>query len=248
MRFPDKEISYKIYDCPLQKKNDMEQAFDIISNKTILVFYPVSENEKVSVTCDSKNRIEEQGLFIAGEGGPTNITITNLFGVILHGKILLIKESSCPQSNIAVHELLHVLGFKHSENENNIMYPISECNQIISDDIINLIDGLYSIKSAPDLTFENVSANINGRYLNTEINIVNQGLEQSENSKISIYANNKFVKDFNLDPIGVGDGIKITQRGIWISNLNTKELKFFINSSFDEINKENNNIVLQIQK
>ena len=42
LRFSDKEISYKIYDeCTLKKKQDAEDAFDILSEKTILNFYPV---------------------------------------------------------------------------------------------------------------------------------------------------------------------------------------------------------------
>jgi len=74
MRYPNSKISYKIYDCPLQKKDNMKRAFEMISNKTILDFYSINSNEEISVTCDSKNKIEE-GLFIAGEGGPTNMSI-----------------------------------------------------------------------------------------------------------------------------------------------------------------------------
>ena len=41
MRYPNKEISYRIDNCPLQKKDDMERAFDILENETILSFSPV---------------------------------------------------------------------------------------------------------------------------------------------------------------------------------------------------------------
>ena len=58
MRFPDSQISYQIYDCPLQKRDDMNRAFEIISNKTVLEFYPASYNPEISVTCDSRNKIE----------------------------------------------------------------------------------------------------------------------------------------------------------------------------------------------
>ena len=244
MRFPSNEISYKIYDCPLQKKNDMEQAFDFISNKTVLRFYSVLDNEEISVTCDSKDKTEGR-LFIAGEGGPVNITQTNLFNVILTGKILLIKQSTCQNSNIAIHELLHVLGFMHSTNENNIMYPISNCNQIIGEDMVNLINQLYSVKSLPDLTFENVSADIKGGYLNTEIIVINQGLMDSESAKIFIYADQSLIKEINLEPLKIGEGLKITLKDILIIKLNTKELDFFINSSQNELDKDNNKIILK---
>ena len=52
MRFPDTKISYKIENCPLQRKNDMEWAFDIMEEETILEFYPVSYNEQITVTCE----------------------------------------------------------------------------------------------------------------------------------------------------------------------------------------------------
>jgi hypothetical protein len=246
MRYSDSKISYRIYNCPLQKKNDMEQAFNTISNKTILIFYPVESNEEILITCDSKSKAEG-GLFIAGEGGPVNITRTNLFSVIFTGKILLIKESSCPISNIAIHELFHALGFGHSENENNIMYPISDCRQTIGEDILNRINHLYAIPSLPDLTFSNVSANIEGRYLNTEINIINQGLKSSESAKISIYSDESLIKEMDMESLRPSEGLKITLKNILIIKLSTKELNFFINYNQEELDKENNKIVLEVK-
>ena len=43
----------------------MEQAFQIISDKTVLDFYEKGDDEEISVTCDSNNKMDE-GLFIAG--------------------------------------------------------------------------------------------------------------------------------------------------------------------------------------
>ncbi len=149
MRYPNPEISYQIYDCPLSKKNNMERGFEIVSNISVLNFYPVNYDGEIFVTCDSKNKIEE-GLFIAGEGGPTNITQSGNFHVILRGSVLLIRESKCERPNIAIHELLHALGFDHSENPNNIMYPISNCRQIVGEDIPKSISELYLTPSYAD--------------------------------------------------------------------------------------------------
>ncbi len=52
-----------------KKRDNMKRAFQIISDKTVLSFYPVESNEEISVTCDSRTKIKG-GLFIAGEGGP----------------------------------------------------------------------------------------------------------------------------------------------------------------------------------
>ena len=178
MRFPETRISYHINDCPLQKEDDMQWAFEILENKTILDFYPVVSEPEISVTCDSRNKLDGS-LFIAGEGGPTNITKTQNFNVILSGSILLLRDSSCEIPNVAIHELLHVLGFDHSSNNENIMYNLSNCRQTIGDDIIDLINELYSFESLPDLTLENVSAIMNRRYLDTNISVKNYGLQNS---------------------------------------------------------------------
>ena len=39
MRYQDSLISYRIESCPLQKKDEIRRALDIISNLTILNFY-----------------------------------------------------------------------------------------------------------------------------------------------------------------------------------------------------------------
>ena len=44
MRFQDSEISYKIYNCPLKEENDMQYAFEIVSNKTLMKFYKLILN------------------------------------------------------------------------------------------------------------------------------------------------------------------------------------------------------------
>ena len=156
LRYSDSKISYHISDkCTLQKKADAERAFEILENKTILDFYPVNSNEEILITCESKEKIKED-YFVAGEGGPVNISRAGQFNVIYTGQILLIRQSECPNPNIALHEILHALGFGHSSNKNNIMYEISECSQTLGDDIPRFIDELYSIPSHPDLAFEEV--------------------------------------------------------------------------------------------
>ena len=247
MRFPEPRISYKIEDCTLQKQDDMKIAFNIIKNLTILDFYPVNSNEEISVTCSSENRIEE-GMFIAGEGGPTNITQGDNFNVIFHGTILLIKDSKCKDPVVAMHELFHVLGFNHSENSNNIMYYVSKCKQEISDDMLDLINELYSIPSYADLSFENVSANMNGRYLNTNVTIRNYGLKEAGSSELKIYADGKEIKTMDLNPINIGYGRSLSLSNVFIPQLNVENLEFVIEAYFPELDKENNKIILEIKE
>ena len=245
MRFPSSDIPYRIDGCPLQKQDDMERGFAILGNETGLNFYPVSGGEEISVGCDSNVRIEN-GMFIAGEGGPTNITQTGKFNVILSGRIMLLKDSECEKPNVAIHELLHVLGFKHSENPNNIMYNYSKCGQTIGDDIINLLKDLYAVPSEPDLAFESVNASVHGRYLDAEMNVRNVGLQKAGGSKISIYADGKLVEEVELDELEVGYGRKISLKNVGIMQISVSELDFEIEYDYEELNKENNNIKMEI--
>src|SRR3989344_3838463 len=245
MRYPSQRISYKIYDCPLQKKDDMERTFDILANKTILNFYPVYNDEEISVRCDSTTRIEGS-MFIAGEGGPINITKTNKFSVIHNGEILLIKESQCENPNIAIHEILHALGFKHSNNPDNIMYNLSKCSQTIGDDMIITIDEIYSYPSYADLNLEDVSAAMHGIYLDVNLTVMNEGLNNSGDAKIKIYADNKMIKELDLTSIGIGYGRVISLYNIFIKQVSVDELKIVAETNFNELDKTNNEVLLQI--
>lgn len=247
MRFPTSNISYKIENCPLNKKDDMKRAFGILSNKTILNFYPVPYGEEIYVTCDSKTKVEGN-LFIAGEGGPTNITKTSNFNVIKRGVITLIKESNCENPNIAEHELLHVLGFEHSSNPNNIMYAVSRCDQQISSDIISWINNLYSIPSLPDMSLSNISAQMSGRYLNVDLSVINNGLQNSKNSTVRIYADEKLIKEFDVEEMEMGYGKKISIKNIFVLQLNVNSLKFLLVYEQPELNKADNEAVLEIKK
>jgi hypothetical protein len=245
MRFASPDISYRISDCPLQKQNDMESAFDIIQNLTSLRFYPIDFNEKISVTCDDKIVSDNNGMFIAGEGGPKNITVAGNFYVIDSGEILLIKPSNCPKPNIAIHELMHVLGFEHSSNPDNIMYSITKCDQTLGDDMIQLINDLYSIPSYPDLAFENVSSIMKGRFLDVNMTIRNIGLNDSGKAKVDIFADNNLIKEIDLDPLEIGNGRFIYLGNIWVSQISISELELVISSDFNEISKTNNEIKLK---
>jgi len=247
MRYQSPNISYRIDGCPLAREDEMKRAFDFLEIHTILNFYEVNSREEISVTCEDSVR-GERGLFIAGEGGVTNVTVTENFNVIFNGKVLLIRETKCSDPIVGTHELFHALGFDHSDNPNNIMSPTVNCKQTIGDDLTDYINWLYSFPILPDLSFEDTSASMKGSYLGFVITIRNHGLKNSENSTLIIYADNKSIKELEIEPIPIGSGRIITLSNIFVMQRNIKELELFIEYNFEELNKDNNRITLEIKK
>ena len=247
MRYESREISYKISDaCPLKKKNDMQEAFDIISNITVLQFYPVIYGEEISVSCSNDN-IVEGNAFVGGEGGVTNVTIAGNYNLISKGEILLLRDSDCPRPNIAIHELLHALGFAHSQNQNNIMYPTSDCDQTVGDDIPFLINQLYSVNPEPDLTFDNISAIMHGKYLDVNISLRNVGLADASSSVIEISADGKEIKKIDVSPLQTGYGDILTITNLWINKITVNELEFTILTNDTELDKSNNVAIFSLK-
>lgn len=241
LRYSNSVISYRIADkCTLQKMADAERAFEILENRTILDFYSVNNDEEILITCEDRQKIKED-YFVAGEGGPVNISRAGQFNVIDYGQVLLIRQSECPNPNIALHEILHALGFNHSSNENNIMYGISECSQTLGDDIPLFIDKLYSIPSKPDLVFEELSPYIHdGKYLDLNMSVKNIGLKSSEKAFVGLYLDNEIYEKIELNELKVGSGMKITIQNLKLKTTNFNEMRFIIETNFEELDKLNN--------
>lgn len=239
MRYADKEISYSIYNCSLKKGNDFRGGAQILSNLTILDFYETETDGEISVTCSERTKIKE-GVFIAGEGGPTKIIEAGERYLILSGDVLLIRDSQCFNPNVAIHEILHALGFDHSSNKENIMYNFSFCSQEIGEDTINLINELYSYDGAPDLEFGDTSVSVHGKYVDANISIKNTGLKPSANSTLIIYADDKNVQEFELSNLATGEGIFISLTNVNMRKRGVDKIIFEIDSDEKELGKENN--------
>ena len=249
MRYKNNPISYSISNsCDAKRKTDAEEAFSSFSERTMLTFYNTNEDAKaeIRILCsDITPTPEEKGHFIAGEGGPSEIINTTAYSVILTSKVLLFRQNECKKPNVAIHEILHALGFDHNNNPKSIMYPITSCDQEIDNTIINEINRLYKIESAPDLAIKEASANKIGRYLNFEINITNMGLFDSQKSELFVYASNELIKRFDLGTIEIG-----TRKSLTVENLKIPRsadmINFEIQTPEKELNTENNKIKMQL--
>lgn len=259
MKFNHNNLSYMIHsDCPSDKNENMLKAFNFISQEIETInFTSVSENEvaDIEILCSPEEKTdsgEESDFFVAGEGGAKEIIQTGRYNVITKGVILLYGNPQnaihCDWPNTEVHELIHVLGFNHSQDEESLMYPyLSSCDQKLDDSIINELIRLYSQPNLPDLYFENISAVKKGRYLDFNITIKNSGDTEAKNVSYSVLDDGKAADTKELNDLKYGAGIILEVSNLKLLNRDSKEIKIVIDyyNHIIEMDKSNNVAVLK---
>lgn len=233
IRFPEKMITYSIdKSCSDNRTNDARNAFNILNQENVLLFNEVQEYGQIFVICSGNFKEISKEHFIAGEGGPSNLINAINYHIILNGTIFLYTDNECFQPVVAIHEILHVLGFKHSSDVNSIMYNTSNCNEHIPFEILSKIKELYYDPTLPDLSLEKASAIKFGNYLNFNVNMINKGLALSPKTNLTIYVNGKKFSTYEIGELGIGAGKSISVE-------NAKSLASTFNISF-VIDEENN--------
>ena len=86
-----------------------------------------------------------------------------------------------------------------------------------------------------------------GRFLDVNISVRNNGLKDSEEAKIIIYADDRKVEEIELEPLQIGYGRMMILGNVWISQIVVNELEFYIDYDGNELDKENNRIKLDIK-
>ncbi len=249
MRFQDKRISYFIdVMCSDERANDARNAFRLLEENTILNFYEVNLGGQIEVSCSDIERRVDEDYFVAGEGGPSSIINASNYYVINNGTIFLYRDNSCSKPIVAIHEILHVLGFKHSINKDSIMFNTAKCNQKISNDIIDTIYDIYSVPELPDLIIREAKAEKKGIDFSFDVEIINAGLDESSPMNLTLYGNNKIIGVYNIGKMNIGTGKEIVVSGIRV-NKNLQEVSFIIDDEgiINEINEGNNRYDLVIK-
>ena len=252
MKFNHNDISYRIEDgCEIIKKERMISAFNELSKQVnIISFHEVSEEPDIEVSCTKKEKsFENKDYFIAGEGGAKEIVQTGAYNVITGGVILLYesqkKSIKCDYPNVEMHELMHVFGFNHSTNKNNLMYPYLEsCNQVLDDSLIKELKRLYSQENLPDLYFEDAKVIKKGRYLDFNLTVKNSGDVDAPNVSFSVFDESDLVETRKIGDIKYGAGIVVEIKNFKLIRRNPTEVSFVIDAENKIKESDNkNNIV-----
>lgn len=247
MRYSEKTITYTLEAaCDENKKQNAIEAFDIIEQSTVLDFEQLEQGGQIIIACSEiAPEPSERNYFVAGEGGPTEIVDSQLYAVILSGKISLFREEKCERPIIAIHEILHALGFDHSDNPRSVLYPTLNCNQQIEESTIDEINKIYSVQGLADLKIEEIEASKSGPYLTFRIEVLNQGLRKAENVMLSVYSEGEVRSDFELGDIDVGTRKVLTVENSRIPRGAT-EVTLVVDreNAIDEINQNNNEVKL----
>lgn len=251
MRFKERLITYDIdKGCNERFSNKINKAFGIISEKTVLNFERDYTAPQIIALCLKGNNSNEQNGYIKlGEGGPDYVSSSGRYSIIHNGTIRLyeldIESNNCDMPVVSIHEILHVLGFKHSTNPESIMYEKSNCSQKIDIEIIEKINNLYSDPALPWLSFQNVSLKKIGKYLNLNVTIFNEGLATSEEVSLTMLEGDKELYQTTIRTLEPGTGISISVSYV-SARYSTNEIALIIDkeNSIEEIDKSNNRIIL----
>ncbi len=253
MRFKDLPITYRIdFSCSNKKIKRVKQAFSEISKKTIISFTETQKDGDIFVSCNESHNQQPdgRGMFIAGEGGPLDILRTGLFYLIRGSKVLLFTSAECDKPNVEIHEILHALGFGHSNNKKSIMYPVVDCKQYITPEIINELNRLYSFPSLPDLKLQEITAIKKGRYLDFNLTVKNQGLKHVDKALVSIYSKDERIYLFDLNNITVGGSMISRVWNLRLPSRKIRSLSFIVDykNEIREINESNNRLDLFVKE
>ncbi len=247
MRYVNSTISYSIdSSCSVEKQSEVVNALSIISEKTVLAFVPKGEDSELKILCSEVSHPAEQNRhFIAGEGGPTIVLNTSIYYIIKEGKISLFKSHSCDSPIIALHEILHALGFDHTSDTNSIMYPVTACKQSLDQGIIDTINEIYSVKPLPDIALTELTANKTGRYLSFKVTVSNIGLVSVKDVELLVMTDNVEIKKFDINELNIAERKSLNVKNLKIPE-DTQKVSFVINllDNSAEISEDNNKVDL----
>ena len=147
-RFASSTIKYRYEEeCNWVQSNRLEEAIEILEEKTVLNFRETSGEPELYIHCYEGQRKTEDGLKL-GEGSP--LFYENISNTLINSSIDLYskrKAVHCLNYPVTeIHEILHALNFGHINDSNSIMHPGMEgelCPEL-DEEVINCLETIYS--------------------------------------------------------------------------------------------------------
>jgi hypothetical protein len=252
MRFNHNDISYYLQEgCDEDKIEKVHLAFKEIEERTkIITFYKQNDDEADVIIFCSEEQIENsKNTFTAGEGGPSKFLNSSIYPIILQGEINLYEglyNMKCDKPIVELHELTHVFGYDHINNEKSVLYPYFSCDQELGEEIISHMIRLYEIEPQTEIYFKNITSEKSGRYLNFEALIENQGMINAENVNLIVSTTEK-IKEFNLNIINIGSFQKLTVSNLKLPSRSTTQVTLKLETSTKEFDTTNNILNLNFE-
>lgn len=216
LRFRSRNISYSINSsCSENQRQSIRNGFDIMSNKTVLIFYELPQEAQISVNCNTNNPLEQ-----LGEGGPNYIINATSYNVILNGNINLYGEEKCAAPITFLHELLHVFGFIHQNDNSSILYPTSSCSSNIPDSIINKINLIYFEEELPEILIKRIGPISSGSYFNFDIQLFNTVQRNFKSIYLALYKQGIKIDEYELKSLDSGQSKIVKIENIKGNNVN----------------------------
>jgi hypothetical protein len=252
MRFNHNDISYYLKQgCDENKIEKVHLAFKELEERTkIITFHKQNDEEAdIIIFCSDEQIENSKNTFTAGEGGPSKFLNSSLYPIILQGEINLYEglyNMKCEKPIVELHELSHVFGYDHINNEKSVLYPYFSCDQELGEEIISHMIRLYEVEPQTEIYFKNITSEKSGRYLNFEVLVENQGMINAENVDLIVSATEK-IKEFNLNIINIGSFQKLTVSNLKLPSRSTTQVTLKLETSTKEFDTTNNILNLNFE-
>lgn len=232
LRFDHRNISYFMENsCSKARRESMGEAFEIFHGVMgIISFWETLDKRTADIIVDCSETSEQLGenIYAAGEGGPSKIINTTYYNIIEQGKISLYRDTGCSAPVVEIHELGHVFGFDHVDDKKNIMYNVSECDQKITQDMVNLIMDLYSVEALPNLRISKVEAIKKGKYLDFNITGLNDGLKDAGEVDVTLVLDGEVVKRFDIGSLERGYKRTLQVTNVKLPSRDAESIDFYL--------------------
>lgn len=241
MRFVSPRITYSFAQvCSENKQAVVLEVFRTLERTTPLRF--TTEGTPVFfISCqDLEVPGEEAGHFVAGEGGPTKTINASSFYIIQSANVSLYREETCDTPHVALHEILHALGFDHTADPRSIMFPVTDCKQTLDDAISKELTRLYSFPPYGDLVLRDANVTLAKGYMSFVVTVANQGLGDITNVTLVVEGDNK--REFSIGEIGIGKRKIFSVDNIRVSEISS--VTFTVFTAEPELSLRNNRAVL----